>query len=439
MANVKPLKGILYNTDKIDLAKVVTPPYDVISQDQQESYYNIHENNIIRLILGKNEPGDNESNNRYIRASQLFNLWMNEKVLIQDEDSSFYFTAMDYSINGKSMTRYGIIARVGLEKFESGVVKPHEKTFSKTISDRLKLMQQCHTNFSPIFSLFSDTNNEILNIFLNASKGIKPDMEIVDERDHGHRVWRIKDSQVKQKIINEFDKKNLFIADGHHRYSTALEYLEWLEDKNGKLPDDHPAKYIMMYLTGMEDPGLIILPAHRKVTNVNESITSSFLNKAEEFFNIKKFPFNEDNKNEILHNVVHMLSKQNESQTIFTFIKGTGEFVLLTLKPDSNDKLSYIEEPLRNLDVTLITRVIFEKIIGFSQEDLDNEEQITYTSNINQAISEVDNGNCTMAFLLNPTKIEQVREVANAGLIMPRKSTYFYPKVITGLVINSLK
>ena len=439
MANVKPLKGILYNTDKIDLAKVVTPPYDVISQDQQESYYNIHENNIIRLILGKNEPGDNESNNRYIIASQLFNLWMNEKVLIQDEDSSFYFTAMDYSINGKSMTRYGIIARVGLEKFESGVVKPHEKTFSKTISDRLKLMQQCHTNFSPIFSLFSDTNNEILNIFLNASKGIKPDMEIVDERDHGHRVWRIKDSQVKQKIINEFDKKNLFIADGHHRYSTALEYLEWLEDKNGKLPDDHPAKYIMMYLTGMEDPGLIILPAHRKVTNVNESITSSFLNKAEEFFNIKKFPFNEDNKNEILHNVVHMLSKQNESQTIFTFIKGTGEFVLLTLKPDSNDKLSYIEEPLRNLDVTLITRVIFEKIIGFSQEDLDNEEQITYTSNINQAISEVDNGNCTMAFLLNPTKIEQVREVANAGLIMPRKSTYFYPKVITGLVINSLK
>ena len=441
MAEVLPFRGILYNTQKIrNLSDVVTPPYDVISKPEQHDFYERHPQNIIRLILGKTTENDTVNNNYYTRASDFLKNWFSENILEQDTTPAFYLTSMDFSLENKTLTRYGIIALVALEPFKNGVIVPHESTFSNVKTERFGLMKSCHANFSPIFSLYSDSKNIIIDKLKGPALKQTPVIEFTDYDGHRHRMWRITDLDSCRYVSNAMQEKRLFIADGHHRYETALDYRDWISSSNPDFNKDHPANYVMMYLNSMEDTGLVILPAHRMVKGLKSSITDSFINKAEDYFDILTIPFMDSDFERARAEFISILKSNASKNIIGVLMKGSMEFYLLTLKSGVMERMfsNELPEALRNLDVTVLTRLIFIEIFGFDNSKLDNESIITYSSSEKQAIEAAVSGKCDISFILNPTKIEQVRDIANNGLRMPRKSTYFYPKVITGLVMNSL-
>jgi len=441
MAEVLPFRGILYNTQKIrDLSDVVTPPYDVISKPEQHDFYERHPQNIIRLILGKTTENDTVNNNYYTRASDFLKNWFSENILEQDTTPAFYLTSMDFSLENKIFTRYGIIALVALEPFKNGVIVPHESTFSNVKTERFGLMKSCHANFSPIFSLYSDSKNIIIDKLKGPALKQTPVIEFADYDGHRHRMWRITDLDSCRYVSNAMQEKRLFIADGHHRYETALDYRDWISSSNPDFNKDHPANYVMMYLNSMEDTGLVILPAHRMIKGLKSSIITSFINNAEDYFDILTIPFMDSDFERARAEFISILKSNASKNIIGVLMKGSMEFYLLTLKSGVMERMfsNELPEALRNLDVTVLTHLIFIEIFGFDNSNLDDESIITYSSSEKQAIEAAVSGKCDISFILNPTKIEQVRDIANKGLIMPRKSTYFYPKVITGLVMNKL-
>ncbi|MEA3429563.1 MAG: DUF1015 domain-containing protein, partial [Thermodesulfobacteriota bacterium] len=395
--------------------------------------------NIIRLDLGKSTKNDSDKNNRYTRAANLLNRWLSEKILVQDTSPAFYLTTVDFTLEKKTVTRYGLIALVGLEPFSKGIILPHEKTFSKVSAERFKLIKACHANFSPIFSLYSD-QNIILNSLKDAVCNKKPDTNFIDKQGMKHRLWRITDTSMHRYVADAMQGKSLFIADGHHRYETALNYKNHISSTTPDFNNNHPANYVMMYLSSMEDPGLIILPAHWMLTGIKDSALASFIQKAENYFYIKRIPFKNKGMEKAQTNFISTLKSNSSKNMIGAFMKTRREFYLLTLKPNAMKHIAgdNIPNPLKNLDVTVLTHLILMKILGFNQSMFDNEELVAYSSSEEKAIQEVASGRCDITFILNPTKINQIREIAEQGLIMPRKSTYFYPKMITGHAINSL-
>ena len=441
MAKIIPFRGILYNPIKIDnMANVVAPPFDIISEREQLEYHEKHPHNIIRLTLGKTYEDDTSTNNRYTRAADCFNKWLSGHIMERDKTSSFYFTAMDFPYENRIVTRYGLIALVGLEPFEKGVVLPHEKTFPNVKSERLELMKACHANFSPIFSLYSDNENRVFNQLKNAASDKTADNVFTDNNGQKHFLWRITDTAVHQYVSEAFKDKLIFIADGHHRYETALNYRDWLSANLPNFSSDHPANYVMMYLCSMEDPGLIILPAHRMLNQVSAAARASLIKKAEAYFDITTIPYKNGQQAEARARFISILSSNNSKNRIGVFMKDRRELNVLTLKPGVMDRMFADELPevIRNIDVTVLSRLIFMEIFGFDQSRHDNEKLIAYSSIAKDAIDAVDKCKHDIAFIMNPTKIQQVRNIAEAGLIMPRKATYFFPKVITGQVLNKL-
>lgn len=445
MAKIIPFRGIFYNQHKIhNMAEVVTPPYDIISEQNQCNFYQQSPYNIIRLDLGKSTKKDTDKNNWHTRAANLLNRWLSEKILVQDTLPALYLTTVDFTLGNKRVTRYGLIALVGLEPFNKGIILPHEKTFSRVSAERFELIKACHANFSPIFSLYSD-QNIILNLLKHAVCSKKPDISFIDKQGMKHGLWRITDSSAHRYVTDAMQEKSIFIADGHHRYETALNYKNRISSIAPDFNDDHPANYVMMYLCSMEDLGLVILPVHRMLTGIKDSTLASFIQKAENYFYIKKIPFKNKGMEKAQANFISALKSNGSKNMIGAFMKTRPEFYLLTLKPNvmkhvMGDNLTDTlkSDPLKNLDVTVLTHLILIEILGFDQSMLDNEKLIAYSSSEEKAIQEVASGRCDITFILNPTKMNQVREVAEQGLIMPRKSTYFYPKVITGQVINRL-
>lgn len=441
MAEIIPFKGILYNTHKIhNLADVVAPPFDIISEQEQIDFHESHPQNIIRLTLGKTTENDTDTDNRYTRAAQCLGRWFADGIVELEPEPSFYLTSMEFPHEGRSVTRYGLIALVRLEPFEKGIVLPHEKTFSNIKSERLELMKTCRTNLSPIFSLYSDDQNNIHETLKNETLNRAPDHIFTDKNGQKHRMWRITDPAVHQYVSEALKDKNIFIADGHHRYETALNYKNWLSAANPDFNGRHPANYVMMYLCSMKDPGLVILPAHRMLHEVSAVARASLIGKLKNYFDIITISYKDDQKKEALDQFISILKSNAEKNCIGVFMKDRPELYLLTLKPGLMEQMFGDELPdaIRNIDVTVLTRLIFMEILGFDQARLDNEKLIAYSSITEEAIEDVAAGRYDITFILNPTKIEQVRAIALAGLIMPRKATYFFPKVITGQVMNKL-
>jgi len=440
MAEIIPFRGIFYNMDKINnLAEVITPPFDVITGQERQDYYDRHPNNIIRIILGKAHKTDTPDSNRHTRASAFYESWLSKQILIQDNSPALYLTSVEFSLGNMLLTRYGLIVLVRLEPFEKGIVLPHEKTFSKVKSERLQLMKACHANLSPIFSLYSD-NSKILDSLKDSVSNEPAGIDFTDYADQRHRMWRITDQRLHRFVSGAMQKRKIYIADGHHRYETSLRYRDWVSQNNSDFSSSHPANYVMMYLSGMEDPGLTILPAHRILKGIEDSAISSFEEKAGEYFNIETIPFHENGFKTSLTKLTKSLKSNTLKNAIGVFKKNDRKFYLLTLKPNIMKQKfgNELSASMQNLDVIVLTRVIFMEILGFDRNRLDDEKLITYSSREESAIDAVIAGDCDITFLLNPTKIEQVRRIAEEGLIMPRKATYFYPKVITGLVLNGL-
>jgi len=440
MASIIPFKGISYNPDIVDnLSDVMTPPYDVISEKARQSYYERHPYNIIRLILGYAAESDIHHRRWHAKASETFTAWLKGGVLKQDSRPAFYLTSLEFSSAGRPIARYGLIALVGLEPFDKGIVLPHELTFTKVKSERLSLMKACHANFSPIFSLYSD-RNEVLNKLKSAVDMSRPDLEFTDEADQLHRLWRIVDPAVHRWVSAEMADKKIFIADGHHRYETALSYREWMLQKQPAIHPNHPANYVMMYLSSLEDPGLMILPAHRIVGGLDERQITTFKAACEPYFNMQAFPIPNGQPGVALPALMSALRSKSQQNAMGVYAKGASEYLLLTLKENIMTATfgQTLSEALIDLDVVVLARLVFMEILGFNQERLDNEKLTRYASHEDEAVETVISGGFDMTFLLNPARIEQVRRIAEKGLIMPRKATYFYPKVITGTVINRL-
>jgi len=441
MAKVIPFKGILYDPNKVsDLKAVITPPHDVISGLEQQEYYKAHPQNMIRLILGKVNPGDTEYDNRYTRAAKFFRSWMDEGILKQDKEAAFYVTEMDYSLGGEVRTRFAFIALVRLESFEKGIIRPHEKTFSATNADRLKLMEASRANFSPIFSLFADQHNVIFGPLRAAVQGLQPDLDFEDLMGHQHRLWRVTDHQIHEEIGRTFADRSLYIADGHHRYETALEYRNRIMSQQPRLDPNDPCNSVMMYLTSIHDPGLAIRPAHRVLCNAERTRVEDFINEARPYFDIETLNFDPLNREQVEKAFLSKVRTGANGTVIGVALRNDKGFYVLRLQGGVMDRLfgQEIPIPLRKLDVTAVTKLVLQEILGLNGTALDDERCIMYTSRADTALDAIYTGKCPIALILNPTKLDQLREVSDAGLIMPRKSTYFYPKVMAGLVINKL-
>jgi uncharacterized protein (DUF1015 family) len=439
MAEVTPFRGVLYNQDIIgNMADVVTPPYDVISPREQEAFYSRHPNNVIRLILGMAQPGDSGKSDIHLRAGEYFDQWIRDHVLLQDSKPAFYLTSVDFRVADASVTRYGVIGRVRLEPFDKGVVLPHERTFSKVKSERLHLMQACHANFSPIFGLYPDGNGVLLKLRETADSQA-PDMEMTDHSGLCHRLWRITDGRIQQYVTHSLNDQPIYIADGHHRYETALNYRDWVRENTPGFDAEHPANFVMMSLSSLKDPGMVIFPAHRLISDVSAKDADDMLAKASDHFDIQRFPVTA--RSDAAFSALEAAMEANlDRNAIGVYIKNRAALYMLVLKSGVMERLfaGEMAEPLRALDVSVLTRLLMMELLGFDQARLDDATKIGYATTVPDAVEAVRKDRADMAFILNPTRIDQVQRVAEKGLIMPRKSTYFYPKVGSGLVFNLL-
>jgi uncharacterized protein (DUF1015 family) len=444
MAIIAPFRGLTYNFEKMgDLSRVVAPPYDIISEKEQEDYYRAHPNNVIRLILGREKRGDSDWDNRYTRSADYLKRWESADILVRADYPCIYLTSHAYDRGDGSgqRVRWGFIAIVRIEDEGSGVIIPHERTFSAHKDDRLKLMRACNTQLSQVFGLYDDSDTGIMGSLKKAT-GAHPQVSFSFRDGTDSRMWIIRDQELFKKVADAMINKAIFIADGHHRYETSRNYRNIMRARHGRGRGDRSYEYIMMYLTDMNDDGLTILPSHRLIKRHEEFERDIFFEKAGQWFEIDELPVSKSGKDDMCRDLKQALAEKGRltSAVGFHCHKHKGDaYYLLSLKQGVMDIMGKDLHPsLRKLDVVILSRLILQKSLGFTREDLDNEGIFHYTSNMADAISLVDAGAYEMTFLLNPTRIEQVKEVANNSLIMPRKSTYFYPKVLTGLVFNKI-
>ncbi|MEJ2156324.1 MAG: DUF1015 domain-containing protein [Desulfobacteraceae bacterium] len=439
MAEVVPFRGVLYNPEAIsNIADVVAPPYDVISPKEQDGFYQKHAKNVIRLILGKSETTDQSQSDIHARAAGYFKTWLSEGTLIRDTAPGFYLTSVTFPVGDRQATRYGIIGNVRLEPFERGIVLPHERTFSKVKSERLKLMQICHANFSPIFGLYSDGNG-ILDQLMRYADGKAPDMELLDDKGLRHKLWRITDPRIQAHVTDSMKDQCIYIADGHHRYETALNYRQWVRERTSDFDENHPANFVMMSLSSLKDPGMVIFPAHRLLKAVSADERNALLDKVERYFTVRSYS-TEQGMEQALAEFDKALAVNARRNAIGLYMADRAALYTMILKDGVMQERygNELPEALTDLDVTVLTRLLMMELLQFDQARLDDATKIGYATTSRAAVGCVQDGDADMAFILNPTRIEQVQRVAQEGLIMPRKSTYFYPKVLSGQVFNLL-
>ncbi|TVM04281.1 MAG: DUF1015 domain-containing protein [Candidatus Brocadia sp. WS118] len=435
MAIIKPFRGLRYNQDIIaDMSSVMTPPYDVISPQERERYYQIHPNNIIRLDFGKDLPGDSEKANKYTRAAEYLHAWRTNGTLKQEDVPAIYMYDQEFLSGNKWLTRRGFIALVKLEPFDKGSIYPHEQTLPGPKADRLKLTQSCRANLSSIFALFPDENNEI-DADLLTMTATKPEMDFADDTGVKNRLWVVREKQMIDRLVARMKEKPLFIADGHHRYETALVYKEQMQKENGNPRGDLPSDYVMMVCVSMNNNGLKILPAHRLVRNIKDYRLDHILKSLRESFKVELL-----GKGCKIEEFMASLNNETEGHAFVMYAGQEDTYYKLRL---SNEKLldtvfANDHPEWRHLDAGILHGVIINKILDINFSDVTLKDYVKYVKDEADAVSLVRSGQYQLAFFLNPTRIEQVREIAVARKVMPPKSTYFYPKLITGIVINSL-
>ena len=439
MAIIAPFRGLRYNLKRIgSLGDVVTPPYDVINPAQQDKFYLNHENNIIRLILGKDHPGDNGLDNRFIRAAKTYKRWWIEEVLLRDSEPAIYLYEIRYPLNGHSakLVRKGFISLLKLSNYQEGQIRPHERTFSATKEERLTLIDHAQANFSQIFTLYDDPGQRVISILENGAQNVPP-IEFQTEDGVEHSLRLVTDPEVQQEAAKTFQDKTVYIADGHHRYETCLAHRNRMRMKHPTAPYDSSFNYTTIYATAFQDPGLKILPAHRLIKELPGLSLEDFRERLEKYFHISQFPLSPDPA--VAREQFKAALKANgKDRNILGYTRSGGRTLqVLTLKEGVMSGVA-LQPCLKGLDVMVLNEIIYGRCLDLSLDDLDNEKRFLYDADLDSALDRILNNEVEMGFLLNPTRIQQLQEVSNQGLVMPRKSTYFYPKVHTGLVINPL-
>lgn len=440
MVHIIPFKGLRYNLNKIpDIGKVTAPPYDVISPEAQEGFYRTHPNNCIRLILNKILPEDNESNNRYSRAAACLQDWLAQGILMEDPQPCFYVYQQEYAgPQGDRVKRKGFIGLIKLEDIGSGKVLPHEKTLSRPKEDRLKLMLATGANLSQVFSLYSDPVSKV-DALLAPTMQKEPLFSFTDEEGVFHQFWLAPDTKVLQGVTQEMQDKKIFIADGHHRYETALNFRNALREKFGP-GENKPWNYMMMMLVNMDGEGLSVFPTHRMFKNLPNFDLNQILRGLDRYFLRESHSFGPPDPEEKLKSLLKTMEERGKKAHTLGLWEGKA-FHLLTLKNQGvleQELPPTLPQDYKKLDVSILHLLIVEKVLGISSQKVATEEHITYTRSDSQAFQGVREGKYQLSFFLNATKVSEVKNIASMGLTMPQKSTYFYPKVRTGLVMYKI-
>ena len=444
MAIILPFKGFRYNPEKInDISKVITPPYDIISEEERDGYYQLDPNNIIRLILGKDFPGDDQSNNKYTRSAEFFDTWRKEEILIQEAEPAIYVYAQEFTLSGKKYVRRGFISLVKLEDFQTGQIYPHEYTLAKPKEDRMNLMKACNANFSQVFTFFEDECSKISNLLYKVYEGatgtgLRPDVDFTDTFGVKNLLWVINDSTIIKEISSQMKNRALFIADGHHRYETALFYRDLIRDKEGtsKSNGNIPSDYVMMMCVSMEDSGLQILPTHRLARNIKDFNPEKIRKSLNEIFEISDM--GDDCSTEIL---MQKLGEDAHKHKLAMYMgEGEKKFYILTLRDEKllDQILTGEYTEWRSIDTGILHGVIFDRILGIQAKNISKSESVKYVQGVEDSVASVNEGKYQIAFFLNPTKIGQIRDIAVKRHKMPPKATYFYPKLMTGMVIRHI-
>ena len=410
---VIPFRGLRYDATKVKgLVNVIAPPYDVIKPEERGSLEARHPANIIRLILSQPFEDDTDDVNQYTRAATLMNRWIADGTLVQDTTPRYYIYDQSFSApDGKNYTRRALIGLVKLEPFENRVVLPHEKTHAGPKADRLNLMRECHANLSPIFLLYADPTGDIEQVMESFTEAHRPEIDCTETFGSTHQLWCLDDTQRNTEIQNLFSSKPLLIADGHHRYETALAFQNEMAHTGLS-----GYGYMMVNLVRMESPGLAVLAIHRLLDNLNANQIAHATAKLPEVFE------------------VYEVDTQANLMAKLETLKGKSPAVGM-YTADNNYRLliPHATTP-RQLDVTLVQETLIKEM--FQVETL--ADHISYTAYTDDAVAYVKDRADRVALLMNPTPVEQVLEVAMAGSTMPQKSTYFYPKMATGFVLNLL-
>ncbi|MFC2162726.1 DUF1015 domain-containing protein [Candidatus Altiarchaeota archaeon] len=420
MVEVVPFPGVFYDTKACGpLEDIVSLPYDVISPKKQEEYYQASEYNVIRLILGKTEPKDN-GENRYTRARAHFTSWLEKGILRQDDNKGFYVYQEEYDLEGVTKKQTGFIGLVKLEPFEDGNILPHERIFNTVIDDRYKLLDATQANLEAIMSMYSDPGQEIGSILGQAMES-EPLACITHEDGIIHRIWAIHDPANLEQIVKLMEKKKLYIADGHHRYTTSLRYSQ---DN-----DKHAAKHIMMLLLNMDDD-LTILPPHRLLRNLDCFEPDTVIGEVRKYFNVKEYS---NGKQSSRKKLVQALGERQDKH-VFGMVLKDKCFLIYLKKSDIIEDLMDCSRSSQwnELDVTILQDVLIGYLLGVKHQDKQN---ISYEKDLSKVFASIDSGENQVAFLLNPPKVPQVKSIADIGDAMPQKSTYFYPKIISGLIM----
>jgi uncharacterized protein (DUF1015 family) len=411
MAKIYPFRSLRYALDSIPIEKVVTQPYDKISDEMQERYYASHPNNIIRIVFGKKSPGDTSADNVYTRAAKYLKDWRESGILRQLPEPAFYVYFQRFAVPGEGEVRVrkGFVGVGQLEDYANKIVFPHERTLTGPKKDRLELLRHTQTQFEQIFMLYEDPSRRIDEVMDDVARQ-KPDIQITDEYGVEHSVWTVTDGEKVSFMQAQMADKKLIIADGHHRYETALAYRDEMRGEKG-------SDRIPMSFFNMHSPGLTILPTHRVIANVPGFDAAALFNKAAEFFD------------------------RSSGERVTIGVYTAGELSSLQLKPSINltSLMPDLSEKQRTLDVVVLHRLILEKCLGIGEDAVKKESNITYVREREKAISAVREGRAQAAFLLNPTRLDQMRDIAYEGNVMPQKSTDFYPKVLSGLTMYSME
>lgn len=425
MADIKAFRALRYDLDKAgEIAELTSPPYDIISEEQRLEYLERNPYNIIRLELPRGEDP-------YANAGKILHDWMNDGILKLDMDPGLYIYEMEFLDGvdkGDTKRLRSLISRVRLEEFSAGVVLPHEETLSKAKQDRFDLMCSTNCNFSQIYSLYQDPEHVTRKRLDNLTESSVPRYDFSDGLVN-HKLWVINDPAAIEAIREDFAGRKLYIADGHHRYETALNYRRHLKEQGKNCSG---ADFVMMTLADMSDDGLVVFPTHRLVRGLKALDCGELLKACEEYFEIESVSSSEEAQTAL--DVGY-----DKGKHCFAFFDRIKWHILTLMDTEvMKDLLPGKSDPYRELDVSILHTLILERLMGIDKENMANQINLTYTRSVQEAVTSVESGESNCCFLLNPTRVDEICSVAACGEKMPQKSTYFYPKLITGLVMNDL-
>ncbi len=443
MPQIAPFQGVRYNLQKIrSLSDVIAPPYDVIDPVLQDELYQRHPANVVRIILNRPEAADS-GDEKYQRAADFFSQWLNDGTLRQDKEPAFYIYNQKFEFAGQAFHRRGFMARVRLQRFGEGNIYPHEETHAKAKVDRLKLTKACKINCSQIFGLYPDPHNEAQSLLEEAARG----REAVRATDHlgvEHSLWAITDPEVLAKVAAILEDKPMFVADGHHRYETACNYRDYLIETNGPLADDHPANFVMTQLVSMNDPGMIVLPTHRLLRGTPRFTSDQLIEKLGSCFRCKKATSGDHAAMECWDRM-ELADRQG---LMALFAVEDQQWVLCEATPQAFAKMKALapgqSDDWRALGVSLLHKLVIDDLLGCA-----GHPKPTYVHQVEELIdalrgmgklSENDSDEpFTLAALVMPARVSDVEVISLHKERMPAKSTYFYPKLLSGMTFHLLK